>query len=43
MSFWQLSACVDGFNAANGIEAKAGPMSNQEFDDLLKEHGISVH
>lgn len=43
MSFWQLGACVDGVNAANGAETKATPMSNAEFDDLLKVHGISIH
>ena len=33
-SFWQLSACVDGFNRANN-PGNPPPPSNAEFDDML--------
>jgi hypothetical protein len=36
-----LGACVEGFNEANGGKSKPEPMSNAEFDELLKIHNIS--
>jgi hypothetical protein len=38
MSFWQLGACVDGYNEAHGGELSFQPMSNEEFDELVKRH-----
>jgi hypothetical protein len=34
MSFWQLNACVDGFNAANGATPKVEPPSDEEFENM---------
>lgn len=36
MSFWQLDACVDGFNKANGAEEKIPAPTDAEFDALLE-------
>jgi hypothetical protein len=38
MSFWQLGACVDGYNEAHGGELHFQPMSDEEFDELVKRH-----
>ena len=42
-SFWQLSACVDGFNRANN-PGNPPPPSNAEFDDMLarREQAIAA-
>lgn len=35
MTIWEVAACVDGFNRANGAEAPVEPPSNAEFDEML--------
>lgn len=39
MSLWQFSACVDGFNTANGAEATVDAPSPEEFRDMVKRLG----
>lgn len=40
MTTWELSACVDGWNAAHGPEETPEPPSDADFDRLLAgEHG----
>jgi hypothetical protein len=36
-SFWQFSACVEGFNKANNPDA-APPPTNAEFDEMVARH-----
>jgi hypothetical protein len=33
-----LSACVEGYNKANGAEEKIPPPTDAEFDALLRLH-----
>jgi hypothetical protein len=33
-SFWQFSACVEGFNKANNPDTAPAP-SNAEFDEMV--------
>jgi hypothetical protein len=40
MSFWQLAACVKGYNKSQSGESKTEPMSNEEFDAMLVRHNI---
>jgi hypothetical protein len=40
MSFWQLAACVKGYNKAQDGPDKVEPMSNEEFDAMLVRHNI---
>jgi hypothetical protein len=37
MSLWQLAACVEGWNRAQGNEPKP-EVSNEEYDDILERH-----
>lgn len=39
MTFWQLNACVDGYQAAHG-EQKAEPPSDEEYDEALRRNGF---
>lgn len=43
MSFWQLGACVDGYNSANGGGEKIEPPSDAEFEQMLRNHGLPLH
>lgn len=36
-SFWQFSACVEGYNKANNPDEPQAP-SNAEFDDMLARY-----
>lgn len=36
MTFWQLSACIDGFNKANGAKEAIPAPTDAEFDALLE-------
>jgi hypothetical protein len=40
MSFWQLAACIKGYNKAQAGPEKVEPMSNEEFDAMLVRHNI---
>jgi hypothetical protein len=41
MSFWQLWACVTGYNKAQGGgKEKFEPMSNEEFDAMVIRHSV---
>jgi len=35
---WELAACVDGINRANGAEANPEPPSNDDFDLMVERH-----
>lgn len=35
MSLWQLTACADGWKAANGAEEKPEAPSEEEFHDMV--------
>lgn len=36
MTFWQMGACIAGFNKANGGEEKIPAPTDAEFDALLE-------
>jgi hypothetical protein len=36
---WELAACIDGFNRANGGEDAIAPPTDQEFEDAKRLHG----
>lgn len=38
MTLWELAACADGFNRANGGEETVQPPSNDEFDQMLMRY-----
>lgn len=42
---WELAACVDGYNRANGAEEAVAAPTNDEFDEMLARHyaSASVH
>jgi hypothetical protein len=41
MSFWQLAACVAGYNKAQGGgKERPEPMSNDEFDAMVLRHSL---
>jgi len=35
MTMWELAACVEGYNAANGGEAAIEPPTDEAFDRML--------
>lgn len=35
---WELAACIDGVNYANDPERKPEPMTNEEFDQMLRDY-----
>lgn len=39
MSLWQFSACVDGFNKANGAEEMPEPPTADEYYDMIERLG----
>lgn len=38
MSPWQLAACVDGYNRAQGAEEPLPELTNEEFDAMLERN-----
>jgi hypothetical protein len=38
MTVWELAACIDGYNAAQGGDRDPEPMSSAEFDDMIGRH-----
>jgi hypothetical protein len=40
-----LSACVDGYNAANGSDSDPEAPSSQEFDEMIARHAkiVTLH
>jgi hypothetical protein len=43
MTLWELAACVDGFNKANGSDDHPQPMSGEEFDEAVANLNWTVH
>jgi hypothetical protein len=44
LTLWELAACVDGFNRANGDDDMPEPMTAQEFDDAVEDaRWVTVH
>jgi hypothetical protein len=41
-TLWELAACVDAYNRANGAEEQPEPPSSQEFDDMIARHSAIV-
>lgn len=39
MSFWEFSACVGGWNRAQGGEESVEPPTTDEYDDMLRRLG----
>lgn len=39
LSLWELAACIDGFNAANGVEEMPEAPSPSEFYEMLDRLG----
>lgn len=39
MTLWEFHACVEGWNRAHDPDAAPPPMSNERFDELMREHG----
>lgn len=37
MMLWQFTACIDGWNRAQGGDDRPPPMSDDKFDNALRE------
>jgi hypothetical protein len=38
MTLWELAACVDGYNAANGGDPAVEPPTEEELEDMMQRH-----